>query len=454
MSKAHQTRQRIENYDRMRRELGNANTLVSASTNIRRKFSGKRNLAQNEDIPHQQIHNALINRLSINDSVLSAATVRCSVCHLRKSFTEFPLVINEPKETEVVVKDDKENCHVHPNSSVIDREMLLHLLNNKDEAVERLLGENRRLQELNSSNAEQNRLKDLIIKNLTDRVSELSAEVSELHGAIKAFSGSHSQSAERIAELNAIYADEKARLQVSVIQLQEQCLRLTALSEDNNGLLAGERAARAAQEDSYQQLVGELRDQIASLHAEVAASRLSLEAHEEGFEAERRGLRGQVDRLQRQLSAAQEALRHAEGQRVSGDIVREQQELIRELKDELTEVKRKDYRHQIAIQQLRAELDESWERHRLEGAGTDTIFQLRALLDERRRAEIDQAELVRLLQHQLALHPHTLPYRDQFKGSNSAVGSNLSQVLKKDLDEFKKTQFEKKIHYQQQLQQL
>jgi len=70
----------------------------------------------------------------------------------------------QPKATEIIVKNDKENYSIHPNSSVIDRDTLLHLLNNKDEAVERLLSENRRLQEQNTSIGEQNRLKDLVIK--------------------------------------------------------------------------------------------------------------------------------------------------------------------------------------------------------------------------------------------------------------------------------------------------
>jgi len=110
--------------------------------------------------------------------------------------------------------------------------------------------------------------------------------------------------------------------------------------EENNGLLEMERKSKAAQESSYQQLVGEMKDKISALNVEISASHASMETFKASVEDERRDLVGHIDRLERQLKTAQDALSEAKKAQLNGDIVKDQKELIKELNDELTEVMR------------------------------------------------------------------------------------------------------------------
>lgn len=69
------------------------------------------------------------------------------------------------------------------------------------------------------------------------------------------------------------------------------------------------------------------------------------------------------------------------------------------------QVKHRDYRHQMTIQKLQAELDECWDRddeRYLSSAQPETIYQLRGLLAETKKVEIIQKEQIEELQQQLS----------------------------------------------------
>lgn len=63
------------------------------------------------------------------------------------------------------------------------------------------------------------------------------------------------------------------------------------------------------------------------------------------------------------------------------------------------------------MQQLQAELDESWERSH-EAAGEETVRQLRTLLSGMKRTDEDQKEMITYLQDQLSRQSkHRIPSR-------------------------------------------
>ena len=71
------------------------------------------------------------------------------------------------------------------------------------------------------------------------------------------------------------------------------------------------------------------------------------------------------------------------------------------------QVKHRDYRHQMTIQKLQAELDECWDRddeRYLSSAQPETIYQLRGLLAETKKVEIIQKEQIEELQQQLSFY--------------------------------------------------
>jgi hypothetical protein len=55
-------------------------------------------------------------------------------------------------------------------------------------------------------------------------LQRLHEEKNELFVTVKSFSDSQIQSTQHIADIHAAHADEKARLTVNVMQLQQQCL--------------------------------------------------------------------------------------------------------------------------------------------------------------------------------------------------------------------------------------